>query len=79
MKKADYHKAEATRNLWDFISKNPALSSKFDSIQMAAIQKGKPQIPGYVWHHHQDIGRMQLIPVRTHVETGHVGGMETWF
>ena len=29
---------------------------------------------GYTWHHHQDTGRMQLVPEWDHSKTGHVGG-----
>ncbi|WFC64679.1 hypothetical protein EWH21_02740 [Pseudomonas sp. REST10] len=26
------------------------------------------------WHHHQDSGRMQLVPELIHSKTGHIGG-----
>ncbi|MBO2930305.1 MULTISPECIES: HNH endonuclease [Pseudomonadaceae] len=29
---------------------------------------------GYTWHHHQDSGRMQLVPELIHSKTGHIGG-----
>lgn len=29
---------------------------------------------GYVWHHHQDYGKMQLVEEGVHIETGHTGG-----
>ncbi|MEM1333354.1 MAG: HNH endonuclease [Actinomycetota bacterium] len=29
---------------------------------------------GYVWHHHQDFGRMQLVQQSVHQPTGHSGG-----
>jgi hypothetical protein len=33
---------------------------------------------GYTWHHHQDHGRMQLIPREIHEATGHTGGFSLW-
>jgi DNase/tRNase domain of colicin-like bacteriocin len=29
---------------------------------------------GYVWHHHQDYGKMQLVEEGIHIDTGHTGG-----
>jgi hypothetical protein len=29
---------------------------------------------GYRWHHHQELGRMQLVPDRLHTAVGHTGG-----
>ena len=34
--------------------------------------------PDYVWHHHQDPGRMQLVEVGPHKATGHTGGFSIW-
>jgi RHS repeat-associated protein len=36
----------------------------------------KPE--GYTWHHHQDAGRMQLVPSEIHKATGHTGGFSLW-
>jgi hypothetical protein len=33
----------------------------------------------YTWHHHQDVGRMQLVPRKIHADTGHVGGFDMWY
>lgn len=34
---------------------------------------------GYSWHHHQDVGRMQLIPLGKHkLAAPHTGGMAIW-
>lgn len=76
---ADLHKAEAARMLRESIKTNPSLALKFDVMQMEYIKRGTPQIPGYTWHHHQEIGKMQLIPRDIHLKTGHIGGMEVWF
>lgn len=29
---------------------------------------------GYTWHHHQDLGRMQLVETEIHKKTGYTGG-----
>ena len=33
---------------------------------------------GYTWHHHQDTGRMQLVPDGTHGDYPHTGGASIW-
>jgi hypothetical protein len=33
---------------------------------------------GYVWHHHQDYGRMQLVLESIHEKTAHTGGYKIW-
>lgn len=43
--------------------------------QMANAAAGLSETPpGYVWHHHQDRGLMQLIEEGVHLKTGHTGG-----
>lgn len=48
---------------------------------MKAIRGGRANIPGYTWHHHQDIGRMQLVPRPIHTAAGtpHIGGFKMWY
>ena len=56
-------------NLWD----------KTDSVQFRYLDKkvtGRPI--GTTWHHHQDDGRMDLIPFGIHNITSHSGGRKTW-
>ncbi|MET0110593.1 MAG: HNH endonuclease, partial [Candidatus Thiodiazotropha sp.] len=64
----------ATRDLRDQLNNNPQLRSMFEPDQLQAIQSGQANIPRLTWHHHQDTGRMQLIPQDIHRRTGHVGG-----
>ena len=33
---------------------------------------------GYTWHHHQTMGRMQLVETGVHSQTGHTGGFSLW-
>lgn len=36
---------------------------------------GLPKTPtGYTWHHHEDVGLMQLVQSGPHLKTGHTGG-----
>lgn len=69
----------ATRNLRGMINSGQISSSSFTASQLRAIQGGRAQIPGLTWHHHQNIGRMQLIPRKVHSKVGHIGGFEMWY
>ena len=71
------HMREATRNLREQINLGEIDKSRFNTEQLTAIKEGRAKIPEYTWHHHQDVGRMQLIPTEVHKMTGHIGGMET--
>lgn len=42
---------------------------------LANVAAGFDKTPdGYTWHHHQDLGRMQLVETEIHKKTGHTGG-----
>ena len=64
----------ATRDLRNTLDSNPQLRSQFEPDQLQAIQSGRASIPRLTWHHHQDTGRMQLVPRDIHRDTGHIGG-----
>ncbi|KIC36656.1 A nuclease of the HNH/endo VII superwith conserved WHH family protein [Ruegeria sp. ANG-R] len=64
----------ATRDLRSTLGSNPQLRAQFEPDQLQAIQSGKASIPRLTWHHHQDTGRMQLVPRDIHRDTGHIGG-----
>ena len=68
------HMKEATRMLNEAINRGEVSAGSFTPEQLAAIRKGKAEIPGLTWHHHQDPGRMQLVDGEIHRETGHIGG-----
>ena len=41
----------------------------------ANLEAGYDATPaGYTWHHHQEMGRMQLVESKVHNSTGHTGG-----
>jgi hypothetical protein len=70
---ADTHKRHATRQLADAIRRGQVDARVFDTSQLAEIMKGAREIPGFIWHHHQDLGRMQLVPDKVHKRTLHIG------
>jgi hypothetical protein len=65
------------------IENNPKLQEHLGLlVEDIAMIKAKPtkSHPGYVWHHHQDIGRMQLVSEKYH-DTDifpHTGGHSIW-
>jgi filamentous hemagglutinin len=64
----------ATKDLAAAIDRGEISASKFTPQQLQEIKSGSSTIEGYTWHHHQDTGRMQLVPRDLHRQTGHVGG-----
>ena len=64
----------ASRDLWQSIQRGEVAAALFTPEQLFAIERGSSKIPGYTWHHHQDYGRMQLVPAAIHNAVGHVGG-----
>jgi hypothetical protein len=72
------HMRAATRDLRAAIQNGRVGPNRFTPEQLDAIEKGQPQIPGYTWHHHQEPGRMQLVPRTLHQDTKHVGGNKMW-
>jgi hypothetical protein len=73
------HMRASTRELRRAIHAREVDGSIFSPKQMSAIEKGKDRIPGYVWHHHQEPGRMQLVPKSAHKDSSHIGGMKMWY
>ena len=64
----------ASRDLWQAIQRGEISASRFTSTQLQQIERGSIRIDGFTWHHHQDYGRMQLVPREIHKRTGHIGG-----
>ncbi|MEM4725110.1 MAG: HNH endonuclease, partial [Candidatus Hadarchaeum sp.] len=63
----------ATRELNEAIKNGQIPTDSFTPVQLREIEKESSTIPGYTWHHHQDTGRMQLVPRDVHQATGHSG------
>ena len=64
----------ATKDLSGAIQQGQVRASSFTTKQLQQISVGAKKIDGYTWHHHQDSGRMQLVPELVHKKTGHIGG-----
>lgn len=64
----------ATKDLLGAIQQGRVKASSFTAKQLQQIGAGAKKIDGYTWHHHQDSGRMQLVPELVHKKTGHIGG-----
>lgn len=63
------------------IEKNPELKSKFTEEQLKDIEEGRTPT-GYVWHHNEEPGKMQLVKREDHDRTlggaAHTGGNSLW-
>ena len=64
----------ATRDWREQINSGKISRSQFSPEQLKAIQSGRSKIPRLTWHHHQDRGRMQLVPEERHDAARHIGG-----
>lgn len=72
------HDAESSRILGRS-SDDQLRGAGFTDADIAALRRG--EVPdGYTWHHHQDVGRMQLVRSNEHdlFSGGHTGGWSLW-
>ena len=72
---------EAFRDLVKSLRQDPAWRRNFDATQIRAIEAAMatngPRIKGFVWHHHQDHGILQLVSEADHRRIHHYGGRFT--
>ena len=69
-----YCNAELARD----VAENPdKYRDVFTKEQLEQIEKGKTP-EGFTWHHHQDVGRMQLVDRSVHEANRHDGGFVLW-
>ena len=84
----DLEKASNTRQFRDCnnqlkeaIENNPELKDNFTEEQLEEIEDGDTP-SGYVWHHNEETGKMQLVKVEDHDRTqggaAHTGGKALW-
>lgn len=67
----------ANEKLWEQIENDPDLRAKFNSEQLEQIRNGdRPD--GYVWHHSEQPGQLQLVDKDVHDRTAHTGGQVIW-
>jgi hypothetical protein len=59
------------------IESNPELAKKFTPEQIEQIKNGETP-DGYVWHHSEQPGVLQLVDKDLHDKTGHTGGRSLW-
>ena len=61
------------------VEQNPDWAKKnFTPRQLAQIEYGGPRIDGYVWHHNEQSGKMQLVDRKIHETCRHTGGNSLW-
>ncbi|MCM3624350.1 HNH endonuclease [Brevibacillus borstelensis] len=59
------------------IANDPGLAANFTSEQVTQIQNGETP-EGYVWHHAEEPGHMELVDEDEHANSAHTGGREIW-
>ncbi|HDR6309421.1 TPA: HNH endonuclease [Bacillus cereus] len=59
------------------IENNPDLQKKFTPEQLEQIKYGETP-EGYVWHHSEQPGVLQLVDKDLHDKSGHTGGRNLW-
>lgn len=72
---------ECNRQLYEAIKKSPELRERFTAEQLEQIMDGitSGQAPdGFVWHHNEREGVMQLVDSSIHADTRHTGGHSIW-
>lgn len=68
---------ECTKRLASELEHNPTLKAQFSERQLEQIVAGKTP-EGYVWHHNEEEGLMQLVDEWSHMATPHAGGSSIW-
>ena len=83
LKPEDYQKSRsihfyrASKALYNDIIKDNRLRAQFTEAEISIFKKGG--VPkAYTWHHHQEIGKLQLVSRKIHRQTGHIGGFSIW-
>jgi hypothetical protein len=61
-----------------FVKIEPQVSHSLDVKAANDLSGFKTTPPGYTWHHHQEFGRMELVPTDIHREVSHSGGASIW-
>ena len=67
----------ANKILFEETQRNARVCKKFTRQQIQGLANGiTPN--GFVWHHHQDAGVLQLVEEKLHSKTHHIGGYTIW-
>ena len=67
----------ANKILSSNIGTSTRIKAKFSRKQIKEISQGDTP-SGYTWHHHQDVGVLQLVDDEIHAKTPHIGGYSIW-
>lgn len=59
------------------VESDPQLAAQFNAEQLEQIRNGETP-DGYVWHHTEVPGKMELVDEEIHAESGHTGGRSMW-
>lgn len=59
------------------IENDPEFAKQFTKEQIEEIKEGYTP-DGYIWHHSEEPGLMQLVDSEVHARTGHTGGRYLW-
>lgn len=72
---------ECNKQLKENVANEPELQATFTEEQIEEIEDGDTP-SGYVWHHNEELGKMQLVKVEDHDRTqggaAHTGGKALW-
>jgi hypothetical protein len=75
---SDYqHFTYANSQLLEAVSNDSGLASQFTTEQLQQIYAGETP-DGYTWHHHEQLGRLELVDEEIHAKSGHSGGRSIW-
>ena len=69
--------AECNKQLKDKCLSDPEFAKQFNERQLDDIMNGRTPY-GYVWHHNEELGKMQLVDYDIHDGTRHTGGKSIW-
>ena len=77
------HFSACNARMKELLKKDTDLAGKLglSETQIKFFNKETPakkSPPGLTWHHHQDVGKMQLVDEKLHDRWGHIGGMNIW-
>lgn len=68
---------EANDQLKGAIEESPDLRNMFTEEQLEEIEYGDTP-DGYIWHHGEEPGSLQLVDKAIHEQTAHTGGRSIW-
>lgn len=75
----DIHFRIANETLYQSLEQDPSVTVHLGLTQTEGEALSQHETPeGYVWHHHEQPGVLQLIEEDVHQQTGHTGGREIW-